>query len=163
VCVCVCVCVYVCVYVCVCMNARARMFVCMYGWVTGWLGGMVCLYGAYVRVCVHTCLHTFHTSTYTYHHKHAQIHIYIHVYIFIRICRDRPSEIYYIGSLIPLPAARRVSPCPTSRCICTEDCLKKASAQERAMLDENKVGGSISLSTKPRHHRMGTESTCLAV
>ena len=63
--------------------------------------------------------------------------------------RARAHESYYVQSLIPLPAARRLSPWPTSRRLCSHGCLARARAKEYAMLEEIEEGGAISRSTSP--------------
>ena len=60
--------------------------------------------------------------------------------------RERAHEIYY-ESFTQLPAARRLSPWPTQRRICTQECLQKARAFERAMLEETETGGALSKCT----------------
>jgi hypothetical protein len=72
--------------------------------------------------------------------------------------RKRPMEAYFVSRLVPLPAARRLSPWPTSRRVCSEGCLHRARAYERSSLDEMDDGGAISRTTRPARPLSRTES-----
>ena len=76
--------------------------------------------------------------------------------------RQRPMEAYFVSRLVPLPAARRLSPWPTSRRVCSEGCLQRARAYEQASLDEMDDGGAISRTTKPARPFSQTDSPARA-
>jgi hypothetical protein len=76
--------------------------------------------------------------------------------------RARAPERYFVQSLIPLPAARRLSPWPTSRRLCSGECLGKARAQERAMLEQLEHGGATHHSTQRRPPRARSASPAWA-
>lgn len=50
--------------------------------------------------------------------------------------RQRPAYVQFETRLGRLPGARRLSPWPTARRVCSSECLAKARSREMAMLDE---------------------------